>query len=174
MNFDKEWVAIITVAVGIAGKLVGAWWKWHTEREATRQALLAELQAIVEIIKARHYIDELRKTAYEIEADEIKQPYSYHVSVADHYRAVYSANLTRLGCLSSDQASKIVRFYQMIDSVVRDVSPGGPLYESTGDASAFHEAANILEQALNLAEELKTEHPKHLLRLWRISLWWRH
>ncbi|WP_144411587.1 hypothetical protein [Azotobacter chroococcum] len=151
---DKIFWSIIGLIVTTAAKPVGALWKWYTERKTTRQALLAEVQALVEIIRIRHYIDDLRQTALEIESNETEESYSFCVTVADHYRAVYDANLARLGCLSPDQASKIVRFYQMIDSVIRDVSPGGPLYESTANASKFNEAANILENAVKVANEL--------------------
>ena len=108
---------------------------------------------LAEVANDRQYLQGLLESAQAIESGQRDDDFT-RVVVPDHYRCIYDAHAGRLGCLSRDETRQVVRFYQLADAVIRDVSPGGALYELTDDASAFQEAADILAKALSIAEEL--------------------
>lgn len=72
---------------------------------------------------------------------------------------LFSCPLFSSGSLKLKDANLIVRFYQYADSVIRDVSPGGVLYEGSSDPNDFRENASILALALEAATELGTRNP---------------
>lgn len=153
--------AVVPVVITLLGTviigLVGGWWRRYSERRSVRYALFAEIQALALIIRERSYLEWLKETVKEFERGDYKdgQTVSMQVSVDPSYCRVYAALTSSLGSLSAGAAQLVVTFYQFIDSVVRDISPGGPIYEGTSKASHFKEAAEILSKALMIAEELQ-------------------
>lgn len=133
-----------------------AWWlKLAREHSTVGRAIYSEISALQEIATHRHFLQDFRTRAefYRTNPSEPAEPYK--ISVADHYCRVYAGNIQNIGCLDAEQAALIVRFYQLADSVVRDVSEGGQLYEGTNDPNAYEENASLLERAMQVAEDLK-------------------
>ncbi len=83
-----------------------------------------------------------------------RHAYGYEVAVPEHYNRVYQANVDKLGCLSAKEATQIVIFHQMVDSVRADVTKGGVLFEGTNNPKAFGNAAELLEEAMELGRQL--------------------
>ncbi|WP_426150028.1 hypothetical protein [Pseudomonas sp. DC3000-4b1] len=117
----------------------GGWaWQRYQERLSVRTALIAEVRTLCEIAKERGYLADLEDTAQHIAAlpENLRSSISVAVPIASHYCRVYTANLTKLGYLKPRDALSVVRFYQLVDSVVQDVSKGGSLHEGTDDPSS--------------------------------------
>jgi len=133
-----------------------AWWlKLAREHSTVGRAIYSEIMALTEITRHRHFLQDL-KTRAELYRNTPSAPAEvYRISVADHYCRVYVGNIQNIGCLDSEQAALIVRFYQLADSVVRDVSEGGQLFQGTNDPSAYEENALLLELAVNVANDLR-------------------
>jgi len=75
------------------------------------------------------------------------------IPVSD-FNLIYRANLTRLGGLSRNEARLIVRFHQLIDGALLDVSKGGALHTGSNDPDDYDEVADILAEALGIAKVL--------------------
>ncbi|BBH45480.1 hypothetical protein [Pseudomonas sp. KU43P] len=170
--------AVVPVVITLLGTmtigLVGGWFKFYLERRSVRFAIYAEIQALVLIIRKREYLEGMIETIKEFEEGKYKKGTCviYSASIDPSYCRVYSALVSTLGSLPADAAQLVVIFYQLIDSVVRDLSPGGQLHEGTDDVTVFNEASDLLSKALRVAEELqRIEHGglwlqvKRLLRL---------
>lgn len=142
---------IVAISAGI-GAGVNAWLARRREQRAIRAALLAEVRALAEIIRGRQYVDGLEEGAAYLNGGG--ESYSIAVRVPDHYCRIYSSSPGAVGNLSPEQATKVVMFYQLIDSVVQDVSPGGHLAEGASDPLVLRESKRFLEKALQLADEL--------------------
>lgn len=149
-----------------------AWWlKLSRERSTVGRAIFSEIMALTEITRHRHFLQDLRARAEFYRNDPSKPAKEYRISVADHYCRVYAGNIQNIGCLDAEQAALIVRFYQLADSVVRDVSEGGQLYDGTSDPSAYEENALLLEQATEAAENLKILREKQSNERWYRRCW---
>ncbi|MER2099478.1 MAG: hypothetical protein ABS977_21440 [Pseudomonas qingdaonensis] len=135
------------------------WQRWQ-ERASVRVAIIAEVMALSQIAEQRNYQAGLFEMANALRAipEEQRPPASLQVRVPEHYCRVYLANLEKLGYLPPDDAQLVVSFYQYIDSVVQDVTPGGLLHEGTSDPEAFAEAANVLQFAMDAAQKLSARH----------------
>lgn len=149
--------AFITLSGTIVLGLVGGWFKRYLERRSVRYALVAEIQALALIVRERRYLPSFLDVVKEIESGALEdgEEYSFRVAVDSTYCRVYAAYTSSLGSLPVHVAQLVVTFYQFVDSVVRDVSPGGIVYEGTDKASDFQDAADLLSKALKIADELQ-------------------
>lgn len=149
--------AFITLTGTIVLGLVGGWFKRYLERRSVRYALVAEIQALALIVRERRYLPSFLEVVKEIESGALEEDeeYSFRVAVDSTYCRVYAAYTSSLGSLPVHVAQLVVTFYQFVDSVVRDVSQGGIVYEGTNKASDFQDAADLLSKALKIADELQ-------------------
>ncbi|MGZ9665869.1 hypothetical protein ACXX9E_07155 [Pseudomonas sp. GNP014] len=158
-----NWTAVFVALVTGFTAIVGPVWVWYSqvrrERKSVRAALFVEVAILVELIELRGYLEGLRETEREIASltdaqREEFEGYEYSVNVHGPYNNVFQANVSKLGSLSVHEASQIVRFYQMADSVVADLTPGGVLYRGTDKAEDFRDVADLLEEVLKIGHEL--------------------
>lgn len=149
-----------------------AWWmKSVREHNTVGRAICAEIRALVEIIEERHFLTDLDKASQYYRANPDAAPVPFQIPVADHYCRVYAGNIQSLGYLEPDQAELIVRFYQLADSVVRDVSDGGCLASGTSDPEDYEETRRILQKAVTTANSLMTLREKRAAELWWVRYW---
>lgn len=165
-------VALLTMAATAFISVIRYLWISRSDRRAVRLALMAEIEAITEVAKSRHYVEDLLQTAEEIEHgslqnDEVQQ---FSVSVSEGHARIYEAYITRLGCLPADEVQQVVRFYQLVDSVIQDVSEGGALHQGTRDPSGFREAAALLSRAFAITDSLNTKQSANWLVCLRHAL----
>lgn len=149
-----------------------AWWlKLAREHRTVGRAIYSEIMALREIATHRHFLQDLRMRAQFYRDDPSKPAEEYRVSVADHYCRVYAGNIQNIGCLDAEQAALIVRFYQLADSVVRDITEGGQLYTGTSDPTAYDENALLLEQAMQVADDLNKLRERQSNESWYRRCW---
>ncbi|HBO4442103.1 hypothetical protein OPY27_03125 [Pseudomonas aeruginosa] len=159
-----------TVLVGLIGAAAGAGPTLYLhlsgvrrERQAVRAAILAEIRALVDLIERRGYLSHVR-TEYQtlslslamvtpFTQQEVAEA-SLRVLVPPDYNLIYRENATRLGCLEPGEAAQVVKFYQLIQSVIADVTPGGLLYEGTREARQISETLAIFEEAMRVGKAL--------------------
>ena len=124
-----------------------------------------------EVVRIRGYLDSLRQTAGELKGELGEQAkangivWKFEIPISTDYNQIYKANLGRLGVLSEHEAVSIVRFHILAESVRADVSEGGVLAQGSGEAKDFDDAADLLEEAMLLADELVTKRPSWRERL---------
>ncbi|WP_339906351.1 hypothetical protein [Pseudomonas guineae] len=163
-------LALLGVAATAVMSMLGHLLKERRERSATRQAFLAEVSSMAEIARVRRYVEDLRSSARELvvaNQDGVQEGQAFEVPIdVNGYRPVWNAYLTKLGCLTAHETGQIVRFYQLLDSVIRDVTAGGILFRGTTDAKDFEDTATVLESALQIADDLCSEPTGWAARLW--------
>lgn len=144
---------LIGGVIGLVAALIPSFlmelYRGSRERDALRASIVSEIAALAEIARARQYIGGLA-------AGASGNQQKLQVKFPDDYFLIYKSNASRIGRLSAHDATRIVRFYQLAESVIQDVTPGGILYNGSGGPAAFKEAQDLLEQALAIAEELKS------------------
>lgn len=113
------------------------------------------------VIRIRKYCEDMESTAVHLKViGRSSLPPSkddeevFRVSIPDQYNLIYRDNASKLGCLDPSEAVDVVRFYQLVQAVITDTSPGGCLYEGTADADSFLENRSMLIAALALADRL--------------------
>ncbi|WP_313209645.1 hypothetical protein [Stutzerimonas nitrititolerans] len=145
--------ATILAAIAAAvGSITSGWLSRRHQKRAIRAALLAEVAALSSIIRRRKYREDLEEAAEHVRRTGDK--YYLTVPVPPHYCRIYAANVTSVGLLQPALAQKLVVFYQLVDSVVQDVSPGGVLASGSDDPADFIDAKELLDEALAVADSL--------------------
>lgn len=134
-----------------------------------KASLLAEVSALLEMVARRHYVNQLRERERDLAQRSLnelksldKDDYRFKLPDGENYNRVYQANISRLGALSPSEATLIVRFYQLADSVRADVSREGMLAVGSVNHEAWGETAGILESAIEIGLQLTTP---------RLSIW---
>jgi len=155
-----------TVLVGLIGAGAGALPPLYLhmngvgrERSAVRAAILAEVTALIDLIDRRGYLSGMN---FELSDEELQSAdatqeevtYFYRVIVPADYNLIYRENASRLGCLKVDEAAEVVKFYQLLQSVVADVTPGGYLHEGTTDLVQIRETIAIFSAAIETGTRL--------------------
>ncbi|WP_137972424.1 hypothetical protein [Pseudomonas sp. F(2018)] len=164
---DKEiQLALLAALISTTLGAAGFFWREWRQRKATRHALLAEVASLVEIEGIRGYLAELRDSAAKMKRGDIEK-YSLRISIIPTYRCIYDAHLNQLGCLKPSEAGRIVRFYQLADSFVRDVTEGGALYRGTSRADVPAEAAEVLQAAIDIGKAFDAKASAKWWQLWR-------
>lgn len=160
-NWTTVFVALATGSAAACGPLLLWSRQVKRERESVRASLLAEVSALLEIVKRRNYVRDLRATEVYLKTlspDELKlinvEEFGFSLPVGENYNRVYQANVSRLGALSATEATQIVRFHQFADSVRADVSSGGVLAIGSVDHESYGETAGILEAAIEIGTQL--------------------
>ncbi|MFP0194531.1 hypothetical protein ACKJSM_05055 [Pseudomonas sp. PHC1] len=165
-----NWTAVLTGLVSAGAAVSGPLllWKRQTKREAAtvRASLLAEVDALMEIIEIRGYLTALREqeaaliarrasanSESENDESDLEEEF-FQANIDGDFNRVYQANVTKLGVLSAEEARQIVRFHQFADSVRLDVIPGGVLAVGSDNPEAFREVILLLETILEIGKDL--------------------
>lgn len=151
---------LVVALLGLLGTLLGGAgyvWKRRQEVQAIRQGFRSEIGSLAEVIRLRRYIEDLRECAREIDEGVHGEGASLGLEIPldlSSYRPVWTHYANRVGSLPRGEAEKVCRFYQLVDGVARDVSPGGVLHSGTPNSEDFRDAADLLERALTIADEI--------------------
>lgn len=142
----------------------------NREALAVEKAITAEVEAIVRTVEARDYlrmfssiIDEIgmhetientvNHTAIEHPDTWIRLKGQCQINIGSSYNRIYVAHIDKLGLLDPDFAKDVVTFYAYMDSVARDVTPGGILYEGAY-IEDFKQSAFVLQRSLFIGEAI--------------------
>lgn len=165
-----DWTTVFVAAVsgftGLAGasvSLVLHYSEGARARKSVRAALIAEVGALAYLLRENAYADEMEQNVQELQerletARRSNQnqvvAMDYEVPVPENYNLIYRENVSRLGVLKPREAEQIVLFYQLLQSVKADVSPGGYLADGTVEVEKVESTIHMLRSALNLADQL--------------------
>ena len=159
----EDWIPTLSALIGAA---VGGFSTYFAtikveERKSkhpVQSALVTEIEAMLEIINQREYQQSFNQAIHYLRSNRTSS-FSIQVKVPDHYNRIYQENAGKIGMVSNDLASSIVKFHQFVDSVVQDITPGGVLY-SQGKLSDYMQTTGILTMAINLGENIVQKHRK--------------
>lgn len=117
---------LVPVLVGGALSLAGSWgavW-WTKNREELREArqlaraFKGEISAITHIAEAREYVHHLREIADRCVENNAVLIFS--IQAREEYRAVYKANVGKLGNLEGSLPTEIAILYTQVASILED------------------------------------------------------
>lgn len=162
---DKnQWLPVIAA---IGGAFVGSistffpnylleFRKSKRERQSVETALVSEVSALLDVIKHRGYIEDLESNVHFLEQNP-KEKEIFSVKIPDHYSRIYQENISKIGLVRPDLSSKIIRFHQLIDAAVQDISVGGFIADTGGDLQAFNELLQLFRTAREVGLEIVKE-----------------
>lgn len=158
----NEWIPVVAAIggglVGALGSVIPNWlierYKRRSDREAITSALICEISSMLEIIDKRKFVDGLKSVEDDLNEGQIC---IFSVKVPDDHSPIYGSLTDKIGVVEKHIAARIIRFHQLITSVIQDIAPGGHLAEEGGDRESFAEVRGILESAIDLGKDLARE-----------------
>lgn len=157
LNLTTVGVALISGLIGISGSWLALGWQAWRESRSVRAAIMAEVEALIEIAKRQKYGNQisaaLRSWTYDQE-HRLGGYYRVRLTIPEHYNRVYLANAPKLGVLREKDARNVVRFYQLMDSLRADTSEGGVLFDGTQDYELLRGAQQLYKTVMDLGESL--------------------
>ncbi|QCR35833.1 hypothetical protein [Nissabacter sp. SGAir0207] len=156
---------LITAGAGILGVILGGAVTYLSssrieqarsarEKKAYQAGFLAEVQALVTIIRERGYLEELGQQAERrgLAADALNV--KLEMVVPDNYARFYEANLTKVGDIDPALATRLVTFHQLLQAVITDFKPDAYNAERRFSPQALEENYRILKKAMLIGDEL--------------------
>ena len=153
---DKFGYALILAVVGLAGKYLVDWLAARNQAKAFQQAILAEIYALLSLIKARDYRKFLDEGVFTSEVCKlIEDSYLLSMNIQDNYCPVYYNNLDKIQLLNKNNVKDIVLFHALIASLVQDLKPGGACNnKESSSPEVFESSLKILDQATLIGERI--------------------
>lgn len=108
---------------------------------------------MAELINEAQNLDLRLKCATPFTQNNVQEAF-YEVPIPEGYNLIYRENAGRLGCLAAQEAANVVRFYQLIQSVLAHVTEGGYLVEGTRNPRKIMGTVGVLQEALRIGNEL--------------------
>jgi hypothetical protein len=108
---------IVGAVLGAAGAMIPKLWG---EKKALASAIAGEVQAILEIIERRGYLEHANRLLGQVKT--ANQAIWLEAPVTLNYMTVYEANATKIGLLPRKAAHNIAIFYTTIKSLIEDVT----------------------------------------------------
>ncbi|WP_313315000.1 hypothetical protein [Stutzerimonas nitrititolerans] len=166
--FDgADWTTIFVALISASAASIVPVWLYRSgikrERDSVAGAVIAEVSSLIQIAYARGYLSGLKKEYQNLElrlygsspfTTNTIQPAYYRLPVPENYNLIYRDNASKIACMGPEHAVMVVQFYQLIQSVLADVSPGGFLYEGTRDLEQMAQTIEILEIALTIGKDI--------------------
>lgn len=127
--------------------------KQRNERKSISNALIAEIRAMLTIVRHRQYLAHFEKALSAMQNDPASR-IAFSIRVPDHYSRVFQANVSRLGLIPEQLAAQIIEFHQLIDSIVQDVTASGEIAEGRSSIEGFEQLLFLAKSAVQLGEEI--------------------
>lgn len=151
--------ALFGSVIGASSTLLGGYllekYKHKKEAETYAAGFIAEVDALLTIIKRRNYVLFLSEIVNNPLAD--KNYDDIAINIPDDYAKFYNSNTSKIGLLSASKARKLVIFHQLLQSVIQDLKPDSPLKEYGYDEKSLTEMYHILQAAVDIGSELITQ-----------------
>lgn len=158
---------IITAIPSLLGAFVGGFvvflstyvlWKIQKdeEKKAITSAMLTEIAATLELIKARDYVAEMRRILAQIESGQIPGS-NFEVIVPDDHSLIYKQNASKIGLLPDHVRDRVVLFHQILEGIICDVKPGGHIARDNVGKEEFEELIDMCERLITIGNELKSQ-----------------
>jgi len=87
-------------------------------------ALIAEISALLEVVEHRRYVRGLEESINYLKKNPGKKRF-FSAKIPEHYSRIYQEQISKIGLLHPNLSEKVIRFHQLIDSGVQDISSGG-------------------------------------------------
>ncbi len=127
-----------------------------SDKECITQALVAEIQAHLEIVKRRHFREGLMEAIDYLQKNP-QETWKYSVVISRDHSPVFSRNADKLGLLDAEIRQDVVRFYQLLESVICDIREGeGFLAKEGGTLATYQELVGIVDDALETGARIMT------------------
>lgn len=156
----NPWIGVFGAGVGAVAAYVPNAMLANKKRKSkilsTTHLIYAEVKAILQIERHRKYSESVASIIDAFKAGRTANPY-FKVELPEENFLVYKANIKNLGLLPVQQQVKIVQFYQIVESIVQDIKPGGLLNSQQLGIEPFEELLAMLRVAKCLGTEILAE-----------------
>jgi hypothetical protein len=171
----KDYLPLIVVVAGILFVIVGGlasntWLEFMRKRKLKRRLALAfreEIQALLEVIEKRGYIEGLRSAKAQTEATGKFQ--AYHFSVRKKHFTVFETNMEQIETLGSPLFELINRFYSQANLILEDMQRFENLDSASIDPmdaiAAYDEVLNIFEDTVATGKRIVREISRRYLKI---------
>lgn len=126
------------------------------DRKSMSLSIYAEIKAVLEIIQARSYIENIKTIVAAMERGDITSN-TLQIIIPDEYCAIYKNNSANIGIIEPLLLVKVVKFYHLLDAVIQDVKPGGMLNNIPRGIEPYKELITIGTHLSSLGQEIVSE-----------------
>lgn len=171
------WIPLISALAGgliaIAGSWIVEYWRQCRRAKSLALALRGEINAIIEIVRIRGYVEMLEATIAEATQTPSPMHVTWYIQTKNRYFIAYEENASDLGMLSPGVAEEIARTYALARSFLDDVTNPNWLDRQTPEdvINAMQEAEKVLVMAIDSGTKAISKIEAKYIK--RPCPWWR-
>lgn len=155
MNISINDAIVVALVSAFAGFIVQYFFKWYEHRHAAASfelSVIAEVDAILNIIERRNYRGALEYGVYLSSLTDKIQ--TLQIDVQENYCPIYYSNLDKVSLLNKNKVKDIVQFYSILASLVQDVKSGGILNSDNPSVDDYQDCLQLLDEAVELGKKI--------------------
>lgn len=159
MNLSINNAIVVTLLSAVISFVVQLFFKWYERRYQAKSfelSIIAEVEAILNIIEKRNYRKGLEDGIFFselIDKSSASNTYTLEVQIQENYCPIYFNNLDKISFISAKKVKDVVRFYSLLISLAQDVKPGG-LLNTDPSREAYNECLDILNEAVVIGRRI--------------------
>jgi|GEM_PF-4342364 len=126
------------------------------EARAVTDAIVSEIDTLVEVFGSRGYVSFIDDIINRLSNSPAGTIEFMSVVTKEDYSPIYTAHIVKIGTIPDSVRMDIVRFHQLVVSVICDIREGfGVCATKGGCLSDFESLKLILDEAITTGEEIK-------------------
>lgn len=159
MNLSINSAIVVALLSAVISFFVQLFFKWHERRHQAKSfelSIIAEVEAILNIIEKRNYRKGLEDGIFFselIDKSSASKTYTLEVQIQENYCPIYFNNLDKISFISAKKVKDVVRFYSLLISLAQDIKPGG-LLNTDPSREAYNECLDILNEAIVIGRRI--------------------
>jgi hypothetical protein len=159
MNISIISALLVALFSAFISFLVQLYFKWNDrsyQAKSFELSIIAEVEAILNIMEKRKYRKGLEEGIFFFELGEklsTNEIYTLEVQIQENYCPIYFKNLDKISLISPKKVKDVVRFYSLLMSLAQDVKPDGLL--NTGPSrEAYDECLSVFDEAIMIGKRI--------------------
>ncbi|MDV7623927.1 hypothetical protein R4615_17395 [Acinetobacter baumannii] len=159
MNISLTNAILVALFSAFISFVVQLFFKWNDRRYQAKSfelSIIAEVEAILNIIDKRKYRKGLEEGVFQFELGErlsVNKIYTLEIQIQENYCPIYFNNLDKISFISPQKVKDVVRFYSLLMSLAQDVKPDG-LLNTEPSREAFNECLNVFDEAIIIGNRI--------------------
>lgn len=125
----------------------------NREQRSVETALVSEVSVLLDVIEHRGYIEGMESNVAFLEKNP-KERRFLTVKIPSHYSRVCQENISKIGLVRPVLSGKIIRFHQLIDAAIQNISVDGVVAVSVGNLQSFEELLKLFSTAREVGLEI--------------------
>ncbi|NBV24682.1 MAG: hypothetical protein EBS05_22525 [Proteobacteria bacterium] len=145
------------IVLGAVVSIIPAFVQDHLRRKleirAVTSAIVTEIKVTLLLMEKRQYVQNVERILSNLRSGQIRSA-TFQVVMSDERCPIYKSQISKIGLLPPKIRDDIVTFYQLLESAICDVKPGGLLASAPHGEAEFAHLYDIGTEMIRVGQKI--------------------